>query len=79
MKEGIRKVEVETGDDNSFKRVRILFGPYYSLEIRNKRKSLDFVLAATHHGFKADASEVSGELEKFINEIRKLHPSNAIH
>jgi len=78
MREGIRKVEVETGDDKSFKKVRIIFGPHYFLEMCDKGKRLDFVLGATHHGFKADASEVNGELEKFIYEIRELHPSNVV-
>jgi hypothetical protein len=33
-----------------------------------------FVLGATHHGFIADASEVDGELERVVNEIRRAHP-----
>ena len=33
---------------------------------------------ATHHGFKADASEVGGELENFINEIRRAHSKNSV-
>ena len=33
-----------------------------------------FVLVATHHGFRADASEVDGELERIIEEIRHAHP-----
>ena len=39
---------------------------------------VDFILGATHHGFKADASEVMGELEQIINEIRLSHPDATV-
>ena len=37
-----------------------------------------FVLGATRHGFKADASQVNGELEKIIYEVRGNHPGNLV-
>lgn len=40
--------------------------------------AVTFRMGATHHGFKADASEVGGELEGFINEIRCAHPANSV-
>jgi hypothetical protein len=39
---------------------------------------LTIVLGATHHGFKADASEVDGDLERLINEVREEHPEMAV-
>jgi hypothetical protein len=52
-----------------------VFGPHYYvvLERRDDGK-VNFILGATHHGFKADASEVGGELEELIQEIRRGHP-----
>jgi type IV secretory pathway TrbF-like protein len=53
---------------------RIRFGPHYLVEVRKDRGKVSCVLVATHHGFKADASEVSGELERIIEEVRRAHP-----
>jgi hypothetical protein len=36
------------------------------------------VLGTTHHGFKADASEVKGELERIVSEVRATHPGSAV-
>jgi hypothetical protein len=73
--EGIRTVEVEDDDDGNMRFVRLVFGPHYYvvLERRDDGK-VNFILGATHHGFKADASEVGGELEELIQEIRRGHP-----
>jgi hypothetical protein len=35
---------------------------------------LIFSLGATHHGFKADASQVGKVLEKIIDEAKEKHP-----
>ncbi|CAN5313338.1 hypothetical protein BH20ACT13_BH20ACT13_18410 [soil metagenome] len=35
---------------------------------------MSFTLAYTHHGFRADATEVSGELERIIDQVRAAHP-----
>lgn len=76
---GIRAVEVEKDGKGSYKRVRLVFGPHYFVELhREQDGDVTFVLGATHHGFKADASEVNGELEKIIDEIRKNHPKNLV-
>jgi hypothetical protein len=40
--------------------------------------AVTFVLGATHHGFKADASQVNGELEKIIYEVRGNHAANLV-
>ena len=77
MQEGIREVRVVKDNDGNYKRVRLVFGPHYfvNLDLEPSGK-VSFVLGATHHGFKADASEVNGELEKIIYEIRTSHPEN---
>jgi hypothetical protein len=33
-----------------------------------------FAVVATHHGVKADASELNSELERIIDEVRAAHP-----
>ncbi len=58
-------------------KVYIRFGPHYFVEIEDKEKVI-FKLGATHHGFKADASVVAGELEEIIYKIREQHPKNII-
>lgn len=74
----IREVKIEKDKNMEYKNVRILFGPHYFAELEVNDNRLTFILGATHHGFKADASEVGGELEKFINEIRNNHQENLI-
>lgn len=75
---GIRKVEAKQDTQGSYQHVRVTFGPHYFVELSEKDGNVEFVLGATHHGFKADASEVGGELETIINEIRKANPDNAV-
>jgi hypothetical protein len=77
--EGIRTVKVEKDDQGTYTRVRLVFGPHYFVELeREQSGTVTFVLGATHHGFKADASEVSGELERIINEVRETHPETVV-
>jgi hypothetical protein len=76
---GIRTIEVERDDDGSPTRIWIVFGPHYFIELRRSQGDrVTFVLGATHHGFKADASEIGGELEALINEVRNAHPEAAV-
>lgn len=77
--EGIRTVETRKDAEGLYDRVRLVFGPHYFVELRRERDGkVTFILGATHHGFKADGSEVGGELENFINDIRRAHPNNMI-
>ncbi len=79
MQEDIRTIDIEKDSKGRYKDVRIVFGPHYFVELhRNSNGKVTFVLGATHHGFKADASEVSGELEQFINQIRDKYPKNLV-
>lgn len=76
---GIRTIDVEKDKDGTIKDVRLVFGPHYFVELyRRDNDEVEFSLGATHHGFRADASQVNGELEKIINEIRERHPDKSI-
>ena len=78
-KSGIRPIEVEKDDAGEIQRVRLGFGPHYFVELLSKEnEGVDFVLGATHHGFIADATEINGELEKIINEVRDAHPNKRV-
>jgi hypothetical protein len=73
----IGEVELGKDHDGTTKAVRIAFGPHYFVEIQRKAGKVTLYLGATHHGIKADASEVNGELERFINELKAAHNENA--
>lgn len=75
---GISKVTIQRDENGNYKSVELLFGPHYFVDIVKEGGKVTFILGATHHGFKADASEVGGELERFIYEIRERHSDNLI-
>lgn len=73
---GIRTVDVERNAEGEYQHVRLVFGPHYFVELHLEEDgAVTFVLGATHHGIKADASEVGGELEGLIGELRETHPA----
>jgi len=74
----IRAVVVEGDRERGYKRVQMLFGTNYFLEINEDGGQLSFLLGAHHEAFKADASEAHGELETFIREIMERHPDNVL-
>jgi hypothetical protein len=79
MLKGIRTVDSDSNKDGEYTRVRLVFGPHYFVEIHaDESDRVTFIVGATHHGFKADASEVGGELERLINEVGESHPEKAI-
>lgn len=79
MTEGIRTVDVYKDTEGNYEHVRLVFGPHYFVELKREEGGrVSFTLGATHHGVRADASEVSGELEGFINELREAHPGNLV-
>jgi hypothetical protein len=76
---GIRSINVSTSHDGTIESLRVFFGHHYFLDLqRTKDGKTEFVLDATHHGFRADASEVGGHLESLIEEIRSKHPEIAV-
>ena len=76
--EQIREVNIEKNEAGEYKKVRVVFGPHFMLEVTDTDGKIEFSLVATHHGFRADASEVNGELETIINDVKKKHPGNEI-
>ena len=73
----IRSVVTEGDRQNVYKRVQVLCGTNYFLEIVENDGRVEFLLGAHHTGFKADASEPGGELQKFISEIQRSHPESS--
>ncbi|HEX2230129.1 MAG TPA: hypothetical protein VHM64_23585 [Candidatus Binatia bacterium] len=74
----IRSVVTEGDRQSGYKRVQVLFGTNYFLEIVDNDGRIEFLLGAHHTGFKADASELQGELHKYISEILERHPESAL-
>jgi hypothetical protein len=74
----IRSVLVEGDRQNGYKRVQVLFGTNYFLEVVESNGRVDFSLGAHHTGFKADASELQGELQRYIREVEERHPESAL-
>lgn len=74
----IRSVVVEGDRGSGYKRVQVLFGTNYFLEIVENDGRVNFLLGAHHAGFKADASDLKGELHNYISEVQERHPENAI-
>jgi len=73
----IRSVVVEGNGESGYKRVQVLFGTNYFLEIVDNEGRVEFILGAHHTGFKADASEVQGQLQKYTAKLRDRHPESA--
>jgi hypothetical protein len=74
----IRSVVVEGNRDSGYTRVQVLFGTNYFLEIVDNDGRVSFLLGAHHTGFKADASETNGELQRYISEILERHPESSL-
>lgn len=72
----IRDVKIESDGNGRFRRVKIVFGPHYFIDIMPSEETgeLTLYMGATHHGFSAKAEEVGDQLEKIIYEIRDAHP-----
>ena len=74
----IRDIELKSDSSGRVHTVRVVFGPHYFLEIVDDKGKASLSIGATHHGIRAAAHEVNGELEQFVNELRERHPSNRI-
>ena len=71
-------VNVDKDANGEVQRARIRFGPHHAVEVWKDGGKTSFAVAATHHGFKADASEVNSELERIIQKVRATHPDATI-
>jgi hypothetical protein len=63
--------------DGSIKRLYFSFGPHYFIDVVEENGRVICYIGTTHHGIRADASEVGGELEQFIGELKLRHPENS--
>lgn len=70
----IRIEKVEKDARGEVTRVRIIFGPHHFVEIDAAGDKTSFAVGYTHHGFRADASDVSSVLEGIVEEVRRQHP-----
>ncbi len=68
----------ETSPSGEITSARIRFGPHFIARVHDHGGKVTFQLVYTHHGFEADASELSGALERIIDEIRASHPEAVI-
>ena len=64
--------------EQPFENVKIEFGPHYFVDIMKDNNGVKFVLGATHHGVMLDASEIGGELERAIEQLRKKNPKRTL-
>lgn len=80
MGELLKSIDVDVDRDaaGQVRRAKIRFGPHHGVEIWKDGETTWFELVATHHGFKADASELNGQLERIINQIREANPDLAV-
>ena len=67
-------VQVERAESGEITFASIRFGPHFVARVHDDGEKVTFGLVYTHHGFRVDASEINGELETLINEIRASHP-----
>ena len=67
-------VQIERAEAGEITSASIRFGPHFVIRVHDDGEKVTFGLVYTHHGFEADASEVGGELEQVIDEIRASHP-----
>jgi hypothetical protein len=72
----IRAVVVEGDREHGYKRVQVLFGTNFFLEIVDDDGRVSLLLGSHHEAFKADASETASELRKYIQEIMDRHPES---
>lgn len=65
-------------EDGQCQKLLVFFGPHHFLELEIVDGKTRFRVGCTHHGFEADASVVSSQLERIIEEVRKNHPDTII-
>ncbi len=73
----IDEPEIERDADGKVSAVRFAFGPHYFVQVDIREGKETLCVGATHHGIAADASEVNGELEQFVEELKRAHPEKA--
>jgi hypothetical protein len=72
----IREPEIRRDASGEITYLSFTFGPHYFVGVEIEDGKVNYYMGATHHGFKADASQVNGELEQFIDELKARHPDS---
>jgi len=76
---GIRAITIQRHSNGSLGKVRIVFGPHHFIELHSDTEGrVDFWLGTTHHGIRADASDVNSPLERIVEAARKQFPGNTL-
>ena len=76
---GIRAISIQRHENGSIGKVRIVFGPHHFVELHSDIEGhVDFWLGTTHHGIRADASDVNSPLERMVGAARKQFPKNTL-
>ena len=70
----IEEPQIERDARGKITRVSLTFGPHHFVEVFVENGKVHASLGSTHHGIKADASEVNGELEQLLNSLMHAHP-----
>ncbi len=77
--QGIRAVRYRKAADGYTDRLRVVFGPHFFLEILAEPSGeTRFLLGATHHGVFVDATDVGGELDQIIKNLRSQIPEKTV-
>lgn len=71
-------VHVERERTGQITSASIRFGPHYMAQVIDDGGNTTFQLVSTHHGFAVDASELDGELERLIDDVRASHPHTVV-
>ena len=53
--------------------VSVVFGPHHFFEAYVEDGKVHCSMGATHHGVRADASEVNGDFEQLVNGLMRAH------
>ena len=73
----IEEPEVKRDGSGTIVRANIVFGPHHFFEVFVEDGAVQCAFGATHHGVRADASEVPSDFEQLVNELAQNHPDKA--
>ena len=69
----IRNLKINQDNDGKISDISFVFGPHHFLEVSLDKDKVKLKLGATHHGFEINGSDIGGDLDKLIWDIRSNH------
>ena len=66
----IRNLKINQDSDGKVLGISFAFGPHHFLEVSSADERVKLKLGATHHGFEIDGTDIGGDLEELIWDIR---------